>query len=117
MIILGNCAINLRNFLKNRGLISQGIVQGNRGPRLRHKLAKSRSKLLSEHRDRLFTCRLCSVEQRNCNASLFIRLMQARNGFFSKFLSPKKHIVCMFFIPYCMSEIIVLNCELTSTKQ
>jgi len=36
--------------------------------------------ILSEQRDRLFTCRLSSVDQRNCNSSLFIILMQI--GFF-----------------------------------
>lgn len=42
-------------------LSTLGIVQGNMGRKKRKKLTKSRSDLLSEKRERLFTCMLCSV--------------------------------------------------------
>lgn len=76
---------------------------------MRKILTKSGLELLSEKRDRLCTCRLCLVEQSNCNTSRFIRLMQVGIGVFRRFLSPNKNIVCMCVISYCMYEIIVLE--------
>ncbi len=116
MINLGNYAKFWRKLLNNRGLISSGIMQGNRGSSIT-KLTKAGSEIFSKQRDRLSTCRLCFVEKINCNASLFIRLMQARKWVFSRFLSHGKNFVYMCVISHYMFMIDVLNCELFSAEK